>query len=264
MFKMLALSAALVGAVAVTQTQYLRLSDTDVKSLIGQIGQARDKFAGALDSKLKHSILRGASGEVDVERFLDDLKRNVEQVRDRYNESYAASNEVLTLLRQGTDIHNFVAAQPGTFQGRSEWESFAAAFGTLATAYGTSFPLPPGASARRMGDKELSVSAGQVGAMADQFRKAATKAMKTAKADPKTVTAVDAGAKSVVTAANNLKKQLSAHKPATSETRVLVEEVTKLRSLIGQQPPAGESEAAWASLVSGVKTLSEAFHLPGL
>lgn len=169
MLKVFALSVAMVATAAVTQTQFVRPSDTDVKNLIGQVGQSRDRFQDALDSKLKSSILRGASGEVNVDKFLDDLKRNADQMRDRYNSDYAASTEVLTLLRQGTDIHTFMSGQAGAFKGKSEWEAFASVLGTLATAYGTSFPLPQGASARRMNDKEVAVIADTVALKADQF-----------------------------------------------------------------------------------------------
>ncbi len=199
-----------------------------------------------------------------MDKFLDDLKRNADQMRDRYNSDYAASTEVLTLLRQGTDIHTFMSNQQGAFKGKSEWEAFASVLGTLATAYGTSFPLPQGASARRMNDKEVAVIADTVALKADQFRKAATNAMKTAKADPKLVSSVEAGAKAVTSAAKSLKSQLSSHKPATNEARLLAEQVTKLKSLLGQQPPVGESTTAWDGMSAGMKTISQAFNLPGI
>lgn len=263
MFKTIVLSVTMVAATAGAQVQYLRPSDTDVKNLVSQISQARDRFQGALDSNLKRSIIRGASGEVNVDKYLDDLKRNVSLVKDRFKDDYAASTEVLTLLRQGTDIHAFVTSQSATFKGRSEWDAMASVLGTLATAYGTSFPLPQGAGARRMNDKEVAAQADTVARMAEQFRKASTKAMKTAKADPQLVTAVDRGSKAVATAAANLKKQASGHKPATNEARILLEELTKLKSLL-DQPPAGESTTAWNGLVAGARTIGQAFSLPAV
>jgi hypothetical protein len=264
MFKTLLLSVAMVAAIGSPQTQWIRPSDSAVKAVINQVGQERDRFQDALDSKLKNSILRGASGEVDVQRFLDDLKRDVNQVKDRFTPDYAASQEVLALLRRATDVNTFMSNQPGAFKGKSEWDAFASVLGTLATTYGTSFPLPQGANTRRMNDKELAASAANVGVMADQFRKAATSAMKTAKADPAAVTSVDTASKAVKTAAEGLKKQLSSQKPATNEARILLEQVNKLKSLLGQQPPAGAATAAWTSMEAGVKTIGQAFNLPGI
>jgi hypothetical protein len=263
MFKSLALATVMFVTMAPAQTQYLRPSDTDVKNLIAQIGQARDRFQDALDSNLKRSILRGASGEVNVDRFLDDLKRNVSLVKDRFNDQYSASAEVLTLLRQGTDIHGFVTSQSATFKGRSEWDVLAGWFGTLATAYGTSFPLPQGASARRMNDKEVAASADGLARTAEQFRKAATKAMKTAKADPKLVTAVDNGAKGIATAAANLKSRVSSHKPATNEARILIEQVVRLKSML-TEPQQGEAATAWEGVLSATRGIGVAFSLPGV
>jgi hypothetical protein len=264
MLKIFTLAATLVATAAVAQTQWIRPSDTDVKNLISRVEQARDRYASALDSKFKNSIIRGSSGEVDVQRYLDDLKRDVSQVKDRFNDSYAASIEVLALLRRGTDINTFMLNQPGAFKGKSEWDALASVLGTLATDYGTSFPLPQGASTRRMNDQELAASAATVGGTADQFRQEATKAMKAAKVDPAKVSAVDAAAKAVKTAAEGLKKQLSAHKPATNEARILMESVNKLKSQLGQQPPAGAATTAWDSMTSGTKTIGQAFNLPGI
>jgi hypothetical protein len=265
MSKILALAVAMAALVAIgadAQTQYIRLADPQVKSLIGQIGQHRDRFQDALDGALKRSILRTETGEVSVDNYLQDLKRNVEQAKDRLTPDYAASNEVLTLLKQCTDINAFVQKQPVTFKGRSEWESLAAALASLATTYGTSFPLPQGASARRLGDKEVVQAADAVAQSAEQFRKAITKAMKTAKADPKLVTSMDTESKAIVTAAKVLKSRVSEQKPATSEARTLLDQANKVRSLL-PQPVLGEPSAPWESVLSSLKAISQAFSLPG-
>lgn len=264
MSKILALSVAMVALVATmaaAQTQYVRFSDQQVKDLIGQVGQARDRFQGALDSQLKRSIFRSSTGELSVDNYLEDLKRNVDQAKNRLTPDYAASSEVLTLLRQVTEIHGFMQKQEGAFKGKSEWDSFAAVLGTLATTYGTSFPLPQGASARRLNDKEVTLAADTVAKAADQFRKAATKSMKTAKADPALVTSIDNESKALVTAAKNLKSRVSSGKPATNEARLLLDQANKIRTLLPQPPT--EASTAWESVLSNLKAVSQAFSLPG-
>lgn len=264
MSKILALSVAVVATVATVaaaQTQYVRLSDPQVKELIGQVSQARDRFQGALDSQLKRSIFRSATGEVSVDNYLEDLKRNVDLVKNRLTPDYAASPEVLTLLRQGTEIHAYMQNQTGAFKGKSEWDAFAAILGTLATTYGTSFPLPQGASARRLSDKEVTLAADAVAKAADQFRNAATKAMKTAKADPAQIASIDNESKALVTAAKNLKSRVSGGKPATNEARLLLDQANKMKTVVPQAP--AEAAKVWDSVLSNLKVVSQAFSLPG-
>ena len=124
-----------------------RLSDRDVKQIIDAVDQARDRFEDQLDGKLTSSILRGPRGETNVAAYLDDLQENVKHLKDRFKPDYSASKEAETILRQGTDIHTFVKAQPGELKGGSAWDRMAAELGRLAAAYGTTFPLPANAVA---------------------------------------------------------------------------------------------------------------------
>ena len=100
-----------------------RPTDKDVKQLLDRINQERDRFEDQLDGKVKGSILRGPRGEVNVSRYLDDLQENVNNLKDRFKPDYAASAEVTTVLRQGSDIQRFMSTQPPDFDGRQRVES---------------------------------------------------------------------------------------------------------------------------------------------
>src|SRR4030095_15970852 len=76
-----------------------RLTDRDVKALITRIEQGRDKFDDELDGKLKSSVIRQPSGEVNVKDILNDLQESMDGVEERLKPEYAASAEVATLLR---------------------------------------------------------------------------------------------------------------------------------------------------------------------
>ena len=137
--------AALIAMPAVSAD---RLPPNDVKALLERIDNERDRFEDQLDGKIKNSIIRGA-GEVHVGRFLDDLQENVDRLKERFNEEYAASAEATTVLRQGTDIQRFMSKQPPDLDGASEWIRLASSLGELAKVYATTFPLPEGQQARR-------------------------------------------------------------------------------------------------------------------
>ena len=66
-----------------------RLNDKAVKQLLERIYNERDRFEDQLDGKLKRSILRGPSGgEVNVEKYLDDLQENANNLKDRFTPQY--------------------------------------------------------------------------------------------------------------------------------------------------------------------------------
>src|SRR5262245_58059555 len=93
---------ALCPLLVLAQMPAPRLSDKDVKALLEQVDQNRDKFKDNLDSSIKDATLRGPSGEVDVSKFLDDYKDNVNKAKDRFTDDYSASSEVATVLHQAT------------------------------------------------------------------------------------------------------------------------------------------------------------------
>ena len=150
--------AALVAMPAVSAD---RLPGKDVMALLERIDNERDRFEDQLDGKIKNSIIRG-EGEVHVGSFLDDLQENVDRLKSRFTYDYAASAEVTTVLRQGTDIQRFMSKQPPDLDGASEWNRLASSLGELAKVYATTFPLPEGQQARRLSDREVENDASEL------------------------------------------------------------------------------------------------------
>jgi hypothetical protein len=236
-----------------------RLSDRDVKALIDEVDKARDRFEDQLDSKLKSSILRGPSGEVSVEAYLDDLQENVKRLKDRFNTTYAASKEAETVLRQGSDIHRYIKAQPAELKGGSEWDSMARGLERLAGAYHTTFPLPVDAPVRRISDNEAATSADQLAKGADQLKKQLDKE----KALPKPV--VDAAKKDVDALgkqAKVVKSRVNESKPATAEMRELLDHAAKVGTFVqGQSGLLPGTTGAWGALKDPLDKLQQAYGL---
>ena len=75
-------------------------------------------------------------------------------VRDRYRSDYAASQEVTTVLRQGSAIERHMRQQGAGMKGASEWDATAADLKRLVEAFSTTFrfrkvPRPDGSAIRR-------------------------------------------------------------------------------------------------------------------
>jgi hypothetical protein len=242
---------------ALAQAPYERLPDKDVKTLIDQVDEGRDKFEGNLDGDFKGSTLRGPSGERKVSGTLQDYQDETKKLQSRFNDDYAASAEVASVLKQATSIDTFMQDTPSVTKGRSEWDRQAASLKHLAEAYGTTFPLPYGATVRRMNDKETADAANDIARAADHFKSDLDKASTLSKSDRD---AAKKDADMLIEQANAVKSRMSDGKPSTAEVRLLVDQVVKLQRFVGRhQIPT--AMANWQTVETSLGKLQQAFGL---
>jgi hypothetical protein len=253
---LLASALSLCSMPALAQARPERMSDKDVKTLIEQVDEGRDKFEGNLDSQFKGSTLRGPNGETKVAGALQDYQDNTQKLKDRFTSDYSASAEVATVLKQSTAIDTFMQGSPSAMKGRTEWDRQATNLKHLAESYGTTFPLPDGATVRRMNDKETAATATAVATAASRFKSDLDKASTLAKPDR------DAAKKEVdvlVKQANAVKSRTNDGKPATGEVRQLVEQAAKLQTFVDAQPTP--TMANWQAVQTSIGKLQQAFGL---
>ena len=238
-----------------------RPTDRDVKALVERIDEGRDRFEGALDDKLKHDVLRGATGEVDVERYLNDFNENIDRLKDRLKPEYAASSEAAVVLRQATAIDAFFRKQaPGT-RGESEWNRLATDMRALAAAYGTDFPVTEKSVVRRVGDRELAGIADQLSREADRLKRSLDADLKKdAAVDAKTRQSIVSEADEFARDAKTLRDRLKDGEPSSAEADRLLSRAAKVQSIVnGHQAPTAVS--SWASMTPRVRDLADAYRV---
>jgi len=241
----------------VAQMPAPRLSDKDVKALIEQVDENRDKFKDNLDSSIKDAKLRSPSGEIDVEKFLDDYKDNINKVKDRFKDDYSASAEVATVLHQATLIDTRMKNSDATIKGRSEWDREAASLKSLAEAYGTTFPTPEGAPVRRFNDKETAASAEALGKAADHLKDSVDKNSTIPKPERD---AVKKDADELQKLADTVKSKTEDGKPATAEFQQLASQAAKVESWMSTHA-AGAASADWQGIQTELAKLRQAFGM---
>jgi hypothetical protein len=250
---------ALYATPAIAQAPPERLSDKDVKALIEQVDQERDKFEGNLDGKLKDSLLRSDTTDIKVSAALQDYQDNIKKLKERFTADYSASAELEVVLKQANKIDNFVKTSGFVTKGRSEWDREAASLKHLAVAYGATFPLPPGAAVRRMNDKEAADSADAIAKAADrckdEFEKVPDSTLP--KADKETV---KKGLESLSKQAEVVKSRLNDGKPATAEVQQLMVQVGVVQRFIDAHP-ALSTQASWETLHTSLVKVQQAFSL---
>jgi hypothetical protein len=262
---MTAAGAVMIAALVAMPALFAdRLPGKDVKALLERIHNERDRFEDQLDGKIKSSVIRG-EGEVHVGRFLDDLQENVDRLKSRFNEDYAASAEVTTVLRQGTDIQRFMSKQPPDLDGASEWNRLASSLGELAKIYATTFPLPEGQQARRLSDHEVENVASELAKSADLFKKDLESALKidTTIAQPTKDAAVEE-VNGLKEDAEKLASTVEDGRPASGEAKAVLDRAARIRGAAASSGRAlsPEAQTAWGSVESGLQKVAAAFDLP--
>lgn len=254
---------AMIAVVAISVVSADRLNDKDVKALIERIDHERDRFEDQLDGKLKRSILRGPGGEVNVERYLDDLQENVDRLKERFASQYAASAEVTTVLRQGSDIQRFMSTQPPDLDGASEWNRLAKSLGELASAYGTDMPIREGQQARRLNDRETKKAAEELAKSADRFKKDLDSSLKTDKTiDKQTRDASVGDAEGLKQDAQHLASVIDSGRPASGEAQAVIDRAAKLRTAAAGRTLSPAAQTAWSSVENGLDKVAQAFNIP--
>lgn len=240
-----------------------RVNDNDVKQLIDRINDERDRFEDQLDGKLKSSVIRNPNGEVNVERYLDDLQDNVGKLRDRFKSDYSASAEATTVLRQGSEIKRYMATLPPAFDGKSEWNRLDASLGELAAVYTTAWPIPEGQQARRINDKEVKVAADDVADNADVLKKELDSSLKADKSvDTATREAAVKAADLLKEDAKRLASLVGDGKPASGEAQALLQRAAGMRSGATGRALSPTAQTAWKSVEGSLGTVAQAFGLP--
>ena len=239
-----------------------RLTDRDVKALITRIEQGRDKFDDELDGKLKNSVIRQPSGEVNVKDVLNDFQKSIDRVEERLKPDYAASAEVAQLLRRGSAIETFFRQQPPGTKGESEWNRLASDLKALAAAYGADFPLSADATVRRIGDGELVSAVSQVAASSDQLKKALDNDLKkNATVSKEARQAAIAEADQLSKDAKALRDRVKDTKPSSAEASKLLAQAFKVQSFVdSHQVPA--SAGAWKATSGYVQVVADAYRAP--
>jgi hypothetical protein len=248
---------SLAAAPARAQGATERMTDRDVKTLIEQVDEGRDKFEGNLEGQFKSSTVRGSSGEIKVSNALQDYQDSTKKLKDRFKEDYSAGAEVATVLKQGSRVHAFMQGQSSVMKGRKEWDSEAASLTHLATAYGTTFPTPPDATARRMNDKELAGVAATMASAAENVRDEidASKTLPQPEKD-----AAKQNVEALIKQAKLVRDHTGEGKPSTTEVRQLAEHVSHCQQFVNAHPTP-TSSMNWRTVQTSLLTLQQAYHL---
>jgi hypothetical protein len=257
-----AIALAALASVATSlsvQAQTARPGDRAVKDQIEQVQKSEEKFVRALDRDVKKGTVRSPNGEVDVDKFLDDFETAIERLKERFDDKYSASAELSSVMHYASGMDSFVASQPPTLKGRSEWDEFKASLNTLAGAYGSVFPVDETKPPRRMNDLEVQQAASSAIDHGSDLRRNLSDVF--GKEDKAGKQAAEADIEAMSKAAKNLKARVDDGKPASGEAAAFVDSVNKLRTTIGDRTVTGDAKTASDGLTAASNKIEQAFGI---
>jgi hypothetical protein len=258
----LAASLCIAAVLPTGSARAERLNDEQVQKLIEDIDKGYDTWKEDLEKRnLDDAKITTPERTIDVKSVLKDFEKAIDAVKDRFKPEYAASPEVLALLRLGSDVERY-SRRPGETPS-SAWTALSAKLGTLAEAYDLGWPVESiRAQAARLNDGEVASRVERMEKSAKQLEGEADKAAKADKSLDKAMREdLKTSIQGLERTAKDVRERVKDDRPATHEVGQLLSQARDVEGLITRLrlSPAGNS--AWEGIESGSDTLARAYGL---
>jgi hypothetical protein len=247
-----------IGAVAAE-----RMTDEQVKKLIEDIDTGYDTWKQALEKKnLDDAVITSAERTIKVKDFLKDFEKAIDVLKDRFKPEYAASPEVLALLRRGSDVELRNRRQSLTPD--STWAALGLKLGALAHAYEVPWPVEDmNVRTARLNDAELASKVEQMEKATKQLQAEADRAAKANKTiDKPTRESLKSSIQQLERKAEEVRSRIKDDMPASVEVGQLFSQAGKVKETLARLSLSPAGGPSWQGIESGLEALAHAFNLP--
>lgn len=237
-----------------------RMTDAQVKKLIEDIDDGYGTWKQTLEkSNLDDAVITSAERTVKVKDFLRDFEKAIDVLKDRFEPNYAASAEVLALLRRGSDVELRNRRQSLTPD--STWSALGSKLDALAHAYGAAWPIESmNVLPARLNDDELAGKVEQMEKAAKELQGETDRAAKANKSvDKATRESLKASIQQIGQKAKDVRSRIKEDRPAAVEVGQLLSEAGKVKETLAK---LSLPSASWPGIESGIEALARAFDLP--
>lgn len=255
-----ALTLALLPSIGSAGAEHM--TDEQVKKLIEDIDLGYDTWKKGLEKQnLDDAVITSAERTVRVKSFLEDFEKAIDVVKDRFKPNYAASPEVLALLRRGSDVELRNRRQGGAPS--SEWPALGSKLGTLAAAYGLAWPVESmNVQAARLNDGELASRVEQVAKGAKLLQSETEKAAKAAKSiDKATRESLKLSIQRIEQKAKDVQSRVKEDRPASVEAGQLLSQTRDVKEMLIKLSLSSAGGASWKGIESGTDAIGHAFGM---
>ena len=254
---------AAVLALAASVARAERLNDEQVKKLIEDIDEGYKAWKQDLEREnLDDAVIRSSERTVKVKDFLKDFDLDIETLKGRFKPSYAASPEVIVLLRRGSDVE--LRNRRQNLTPRSAWTVLSTKLTALASAYELPVPVESmDAQAVRLNDGELATRVQQTEKAFKQLQSDTDKAAKANKAiDKATRESLKTSIQKLEQSAKDVGSRVKDDRPATTEVNQLLSGTGQLKQTLAKLSLPTSGGGSWPAIESGTDALSRAYDQP--
>jgi hypothetical protein len=256
-----ALAVALVLPIGAAGAE--RMTDEQVKKLIEDIDAGYRTWRQDLEkNNLDDAVITSAERTIKVKDFLKDFDQALDVLKGRFKPEYAASQEVLSLLRRGSDVELRNRRQGQTRS--SAWPALGAKLEALAHAYELAWPLESmTVQPARLNDGELAGKVELMEKAAKQMQSETEKAAKANKSIDKTTRgSLQSSIRQIEQTAKDVRSRIKDDRPASIEVGQLLSQTTKVKETLTKLSLPSAGAPAWQGIESGTEALARAFDLP--
>jgi hypothetical protein len=249
-----------LSAIASAQTQ--RLKDDDLRELMEEAKKDVERFTDAIDSQYRKARIRTPTTEIAIDKYLEDLKKGSETMKDRFREDYAAGREVLEFLRQARPIEDRAASGGGLFGAEKEWPRLRGTLGRLAREYGVDWGASPESwVAMRMNDRAVVEAIEKVKKTSEAFEKSLSSALEhmsnvTGAERKAALSAIDR----LSDAADDLKDATEDGGDASGELGLLKAATADIQKFLDKYGLASSVGSTFRALSADLAAVTSAFH----
>jgi hypothetical protein len=237
-----------------------RLTDEQVKKLIQDIDVGYDTWKKDLEKEnLDDAVITSAERTINVKTFLKDFERAIDTVKGRFKPEYAATPEVLALLRLGSDVERRHRREGPS----SSWTPLNTKLAALAQAYGVGWPIESmNVRTGRLNDGELAGKVEQMEKAAKRLRSETDKAAKANKAiDKASRQSLTASIQRLEPMARDVRARIKDDRPAAVEVDQLFAHTSKVKDELTKLA-LFSAAGAWRGIDTGTEALARAYAAP--
>jgi hypothetical protein len=112
-----------------------RVSDDEVKVLLGRIEKQADAFKSSLDGALDRSSYNGTSAEDEINGYVGAFEHATDEWKSHFGDRSTASRDATEVLRRAQSIDVFMATHELNPETHDRWMALRATLDDLARAY---------------------------------------------------------------------------------------------------------------------------------
>jgi hypothetical protein len=112
-----------------------RITDAQMKQLIGRIETRTDRFSNRLSNSLDRSRYDGSQREDNLNRLLTDFENATDQLKKRFERRESTTTDVQAVLQRGALINTFMRNNRLNNRVENDWALLKGELDTLANAY---------------------------------------------------------------------------------------------------------------------------------